>query len=342
MRLAQLNSANSQQLLATALKLDRYNSEADIELGLQYEAIGEFGKAEHSLLQAFAVDHTYLPRWSLANYYFRRGNMPAFWTWARRAAAVPSDEIGSLFELCWHVSPNPNEITAKIGNDQPKYLRQYVAFLETKDQLDAAAAAARKLIHYGNPEAERGQLFSLINRLVAADDANAAVSLWHSLVARRWVDVDATQPNNGDFARQPLPVAFDWSFPHDSGMYSWPGRTGLETDFSGDEAEKCTVAEQTVALAPGNYTLHYAYQTSGIAAGTGIRWQIVDVRTKAVLATSADLSSEALRHAAVNFTVPQDSLLLRVRLGYQRAVGTSRISGTLYMQSARIQPQPSS
>jgi len=65
-------------LLTTSLRLNRYDAQADIGLGLQFEADGDFGRAEKKLLEAYEVDHTYLPRWSLANYYFRRDNIPAF------------------------------------------------------------------------------------------------------------------------------------------------------------------------------------------------------------------------------------------------------------------------
>src|ERR1035441_9095473 len=77
MRLAQFDQAHAHELLTNSLSLNRYDAQADIELGLQYEADGDFGRAEKQLLQAFEVDHTYLPRWSLANYYLRRDNIPA-------------------------------------------------------------------------------------------------------------------------------------------------------------------------------------------------------------------------------------------------------------------------
>ena len=62
MRLAQLDEVHSLELLKTALRLDPYNAQADIELGLRYEADGDPVNAEKLLLQAFAIDHTYLPR----------------------------------------------------------------------------------------------------------------------------------------------------------------------------------------------------------------------------------------------------------------------------------------
>src|SRR5579859_7881813 len=91
MRLAQFDRDHATVLLQRSLELNPYNALADIELSLRYEAQGDFGRAERLLLAAYNIDRTYLPRWSLANYYFRRDNMPAFWHWAGSAAAMPTD-----------------------------------------------------------------------------------------------------------------------------------------------------------------------------------------------------------------------------------------------------------
>lgn len=342
MRLAQLDQGDSQNLLAAALSHNRHNAEADIEMGLQYEANGDFARAEHSLLQAYAVDHTYLPRWTLANYYFRRGNMPAFWIWARSAASMPSDNIGMLFVLCWRASPDARQITAAIANDQPKFLRQYLGFLETEDQPEEVAAIAKRLVLQGDPAGNRSTLLSAVNALVDDNDANAALSLWQILIERHWIVADETMPNNADFARTPLPVSFDWSLPQVSGMDSWAGQSALEAEFSGNEPESCTIAEQTISLKPGNYTLVYTYETINIAPDTGLHWQIAETGSKSILTTSSDLSSNELEDATLKFSVPQGASLLRLRLIYQRALGTAHISGTLVVRSVHIQPQPPS
>jgi tetratricopeptide (TPR) repeat protein len=342
MRLAQFDRGHARELLDTALRLNRYDAQADIELGLQYEAEEDYGRAEKQLLEAYEVDHTYLPRWSLANYYFRRDNMLAFWAWARSAAEMPSDDVGPLFELCWRVSPDPEKISAAILNDKPELIRQYIGFLLAKDQPVAVANVAPRLVRSGDPETDSALLFAVVNRLVAVNDADAANALWHLLIERHWVVADITVPNNANFLREPLPVNFDWSLPEYPGLHSWPGSSGLETEFTGSEPEDSTVAEQAVTLTPGNYTMAYAYRTSDIPAATGIRWQILDAKSNTVLAESPDLSSDAVQHLALAFSIPPDVSLIRLRLAYRRALGTPRISGTLVVLSTRIQALPKS
>jgi hypothetical protein len=157
------------------------------------------------------------------------------------------------------------------------------------------------------------------------------------MVEQRWVAADPTIPNNGEFNREPLPVAFDWTLPEFPGLHSWPGSSGLETEFSGEEPENCLIAEQYLTLAPGRYSLSYSYHTTGIAPGTGIRWQILDAKTGNTVAESEALSSDEQTRTNWTFVIPDGVSIQRLRLAYQRALGTPRISGTLLVISTRIQ-----
>ena len=338
-RLAQLDDSQAQQLLEQALHLNPYNAQAEIELGLRYEANGDTTRAEKAFLQAFSVDHTYVTRWSLANFYLRQGNMPAFWMWARKAAEMPADNMGALFQLCWRVSPDPDKIAAALLNGRPSVIRQYLIFLIGKEQFHATISVASHLIREGDSSTNRSLLLLLVNKLLAANDVDGATAVWNDLLQNNWIIADTTVPNNASFAREPLPVGFDWSMPSYPGLQSWPGPSGLKVELAGSEPERCTIAEQTIALAPGNYILEYAFRTADIAPGTGIHWQIIDPQTNKVLAQSDDLSSNALRQSSFAFTVGSDTPLLRLRLAYKRALGTTRISGTLDVTHAQIHTQ---
>jgi tetratricopeptide (TPR) repeat protein len=338
MRLAALDEANGQRLLETVVRLDPYNAEADIELALRLEAEGQYSQAEKLLQNAFAIDHTFLPRWSLANFYFRRGNMPAFWLWARMAAEIPSDQTEPLFELCWRASTDPDEISRNILNNSPELIGQYLNFLLDKDQLPAAAEIADRLMRFGDPAKDNGLEFSVIDRLIGARDGSTAKALWNALIEKHWVIADQTAPNNPNFARDPLPVGFDWSLNSNSGMRSWLSDSGLETEFSGRQPEECKIAEQSLILTPGNYVLEYAYRTDGIAPETGLKWQIIAPDSETPLAESPDLSSESLDDAKLAFTVPPATPVTILRLHYRRDLGTPRIAGTLTIHSVQIHP----
>src|SRR6202035_876537 len=61
----------AKSLLQKAVRLNRYDASSWIQLGLLSEAGNEIPQAEEALLQAASVDSTFLPSWSLANFYFR-------------------------------------------------------------------------------------------------------------------------------------------------------------------------------------------------------------------------------------------------------------------------------
>ena len=337
LRLAQFDRGDAPRLLETSLHLYPYDAQADIELALQYEARGDFAGAEKLLLDAYAVDHTWPPRWALANYYFRRDDMPKFWVWARRAAEMPTDDMGALFVLCWRVSPDPEKISAAILNENPEMIRQYIGFLLAKDQLQAVANVAPHLVNSGDSETDLPLMFSVVDRLVAAGNGDSANALWRQLIRQHWVEADNTLPNNAGFARKPLPVKFDWSIAGYPGLRSLSGPLGLETEFAGTQPEECSVAEQAVALTPGKYSVNYEYRTSDIAPDTGLEWQVIDVKSNAILARSSDLSSDELKNSAMGFSISPGSSVVLLRLAYKRALGTPRISGTLTVKSIQIQ-----
>jgi len=347
-QLARLDESSAEELLQASLRLNPYNSEAAIDLGLRYESDGEFHRAEELLLLAFEVDRAYAPRWALANFYFRRDNLPVFWTWARRAAEMPADDIGALFELCWRVSPDPKTIEANIVEDNPDVVRQYIVFLIGKDLPAAAVNPALTLVRTGSqdspesPASDRTLLFTLLDKLIHANDANDANALWNGLLRQHWIVADTSVPNNPQFSRDPLPVGFDWTFSAYSGLNSWPGSSGLETEFTGNEPENCAIAEQTISLSPGDYRLESSYRTRNILPDTGIEWEIVEAKSDKILASSVSLSSDTLARVVLPFSVKPDEPFLRLRLAYHRSLGTPRVSGTMVVTSVRIQSGSSS
>ena len=341
MRLAQLDEQNARSLLEAALLHNPYNAQANIELGLSFEADGDNDRAEQLLLKAFSVDHTFLPRWTLANFYFRRDNMPKFWEWAQKSAQMPSDDVGPLFELCWRATHDAGTITNTILNNSRNLtlIRQYIYFLRTKNQLSAAGSVSERLVQYGDPEADSSGMLDLVNKLIESNQTAEAESLWSGLIEKQWVTAELTPPNNPAFARDPIPVRFDWALISSQEVRAVPGPTGLHVEFSGGQPETCSLADQAVVLKPGKYTVNFAYRSSDIAPDSGVHWEMVDAKSNTAIATSSDLSSESMQQSSFSFLVKPDSPLLYLRLAYQRPAGTERTAGTLIVQSIEIAPE---
>ena len=131
-----------------------------------------------------------------------------------------------------------------------------------------------------------------------------------------------------------------WTLPVCPGLRTKADISGLRTEFSGTEGDTCVIAEQAIFLLPGKYTLKYAYRTTNIPPGTGLRWQIMDSRPNVIIAETPDLSGDALQNSTLEFTVPPSTSLLRVRVAYRRRADTKLIAGRLLVESVEIQPLP--
>jgi len=79
------------------------------------EADGKADRAEQCLLRAAEADRQYLPRWTLANFYFRHKDTEKFWAWAKSSAEMVYGEAASpLFRLCGQVAED-GDLIDRIG-----------------------------------------------------------------------------------------------------------------------------------------------------------------------------------------------------------------------------------
>ena len=147
---------SSPDRLRAAVRLNPRLSSAWIALGLEAEASGNLGEAEMDLLHAARVDHLYLPAWTLANFYFRRGDVESFWPWARRAAKLTYDDYRPLLRTAGAVEASPGEVVARLEGG-PALLRAYLDVLIGERRWDAARDVASLLAARRDP-ADRDRL----------------------------------------------------------------------------------------------------------------------------------------------------------------------------------------
>jgi tetratricopeptide (TPR) repeat protein len=293
-------------------------AEAWIELGLAAERSGQWEQGARYLERAAAVDATYAPVWTLANFYARRGDGTRFLAAAKRALQV--GDMGHydpvpLFRLAWNMSP------------------EHAAILEQATR----PAAERVLAH--PPSRDWLPLLAYCDRLIAAGDADQAVYIWNAFIARTepgrplLTPADQTAVNNGEFAWEPVEHGFDWRIPTVAGVTCVragpPG--GMRIVFDGREAERCQVLEQLVpVIAQTHYRLQIRYRTEAIQPGAGPRWHILDAVTR------HEISSDA----TVRFLTPAGVRLAVLALVYERVPGTARIAGTLQIEHVTLDLNP--
>lgn len=119
-------------------------SSAWITLGIEAERAGDLAGAEAMLTEAARVDRQFLPAWTLANFYFRRGDPGSFWPWAKRAAALTFDDYRPLLQLCDRLNPHPAEVIERLEGGPP-LMRAYVDLL-IGERRPAEAQAVSNLL----------------------------------------------------------------------------------------------------------------------------------------------------------------------------------------------------
>jgi tetratricopeptide (TPR) repeat protein len=333
--------AGAKSLLQKAVRLNRFDAASWIQLGLLYESGNDLPQAEESLLQASRVDSTFLPSWSLANFYFRHEQPDRFWNWAQKAAQMAPDDATPLFRLAWYASPSATEIENRLQMKRPAVEAQFVNFLITQGDPPAVSQAASHLLAAGAGEST-AVLLSACDWLLAQKRPDLAFGLWNGLASRISYPASSggTLVTNGSFGRPPTSHGFDWHVVPVDGVSSYlnadPNALGFE--FSGDEPDGFTLMTQTVAVQEGNaYTLAVDYRSDGIAAGSGLSWAVSDERTGTVLARTPSLSSEGgWARAYACFTAPDGAAFSRLSLEYQRQSGTVRSQGKLALREVRL------
>jgi tetratricopeptide (TPR) repeat protein len=324
------------QELDRALTLNPRYGEAWIARGLLAEAVGEREKAEASLLQAAAIDHLYLPSWTLANFYVRAGDMPQFWIWTRRAAGM-SNGAAALFQLCWRASGDGREILERGIPDAPPVRRAYLDFLVNSKRLDAAGPVADQ-ISGSAKRADIDLLLRYCDALLAGKQADPARRIWNALAAQRIIPYSALDPGrgssltNGEFSGAPLQRGFDWRWKAAEGVaISFDTNSGeVEISLSGKQAESLEMVEQYVpVLANRKYLFRYRCRTRDLAADTGTGWSFVDART-GIEAGGGHVAASAddWREQTLTFSTPEGCGLVRILLRYQRPAGRMRAEGS--------------
>jgi tetratricopeptide (TPR) repeat protein len=330
----------AKSLLQKAVKLNRYDAASWIQLGLLSEAGNDLPQAENSLLQAASVDSTFLPSWSLANFYFRQQNAARFWYWAQRAAQIVPDDATALFRLAWYLNPNAQEIENRLQMKRPVVEGQFVNFLLTQGDPEEVTEAASHLLRTRNQESTE-TLLGACDWLLEHKRPDLALALWNGLATRTsYPSLGADSPvTNGDFRKSPLSHGFDWHLPTIEGVSSFlnvnPNTLGFE--FSGEEPDSFLLLNQTAPVhAQENYALTVDYGTSGIPPDSGIEWQVTDEQTGAVLARTTSLSAEQGGIATTCFTTPANAAFVNLSLLYQRQPGTVRVEGKLALKGLRL------
>jgi hypothetical protein len=293
-----------------SVELDPENADRLMQLGIRAELAGDYGLAERSLLGAAERSRLYLPRYLLAQYYFRRGDPGRFWPWARAALGTTYGDMAPVLELCWRVRPDPAWLAESVVPARPTAGRQYLAFLMQHEQRDAALKQARTIAASARAE-DAEALLDFCDGSLARDSAGDALEIWNTLCRRglrRDEPLDLVHGpwlTNVEFLHRPTARGFDWRLVENTGVRCAIGGGALHVSFSGRQPERCPIAWQYVPMDPGGrYRLH------------------------------CDVNA-AYPEAARAVTCEQEPG--RITLLYQRPAGSPRVEGMVSISHVRLE-----
>jgi hypothetical protein len=325
--------------LQRAAEIDSLDASVWIRLGLEAEGRNDAPSAEKYLLQAAKVSRLYEPRWTLANFYFRRGAAGQFWLWARRALQLAPREPAALFQLCWSLSNDPAEIMEKALPGIGSVQRDYIEFLTAEERFTALALAVNRLENV--TPADRDALLDATDAFLKHGMAEPALAAWNLLCRGGALHCEELNPALGrlvigeDAAPEALGRGFGWHQDSIAGVVARTGGGQTAVYLSGKQPEKLVAIRRWLPVIPAKqYILHMEYRTDGVAGKTGLRWQSVNSPT---LDADELIASPVWRERAVGISAPPDGRLMELGLTYSRVPGSVRIEGAIFTRRMRLE-----
>lgn len=326
------------------MALNPWDARSWIELGLLAEAEGDGTTSTPYFLRAVDVDRMFLPRWTLANYHFRRGDQAMFWSWAKEAAAMVYGDAQPLFRLCAKLEED-GKLIERLEIRKPEVRAAYLSYLLGEKRIDLTGPAVHRLLEE-NRQVDVPLLLTVCERLLEAKRVDEAAAVWNRLADARRVPFRTPAGAgdqlvaNGGFAAPPASRGFDWRLPVVEGIsVAAEESRGLRVTFSGRQPEDCEALVQLVPVRKKmHYELRFEYRTRGIASGMGLGWRITDASAGTVLLDGPSLASEIDAEGHLSFETPAECRLMRLALRYRRTPGTTRVEGFLILRNVVLKP----
>jgi hypothetical protein len=350
-RLAAHDESQRLALLKRAVQINPFDYQSLIQLGLMAEINDSDTKtAESYYLKAAAVNHMYLPKWTLTNFYFRQQSLSEFFHWANETLKITPKSGDPVFTQMWLMSQDQARLSAAVP-DRPRTLIQYTWFLSNSRQFTAIPPIIQRLVRVVGDDDPRAWgrddlIASSLDRVLASGDFHTGLQIWTTLRDGRWLAEnvpDADHPvTNGTFHLPFFGHGFDWVSTESEGVHiqQFVDEPSIDIGLSGDEPEHCELLRQYVAVEPGFlYQLQWKAEAQSIAPGSGLAWHLRP--SNSVKGTDINIESSDLLHAPQTwqFVAPPNAEGFMLTLEYNRALGHTRPTGHFTLRSVAMNRQ---
>jgi hypothetical protein len=334
-------------LFRRAVKLNPFEVDAWIQLGVAAEMEQrDIASAERYYLEAARIDHMFLPKWTLTNFYFRRQREDEFFHWAKAALEISPYQPDPVFGQMWLMTQDARRVAMAVP-DRPGVLLRYAGFLANARQYTAIPPILHRLVaaagranpgSYGRDD----QVGPIVDRLLAAGEIDSALEIWRSLEQGNWVNFPAPSfaapLSNGDFHSPFFRHGFDWMPASLDGVdiVQIPEGKNVRVAFSGNQPEHCVLLQQYIPLeANRGYRLRWKADGQGIEMPSGLAWHVHPVSDeRRIDLAGGDLLAGS--QGTWQFSVPAGANLSLLTLEYSRPAGSVRIAGVLTLQGVSL------
>jgi tetratricopeptide (TPR) repeat protein len=345
-RLASWQTDDRQALLKRSIVENPFNYNAMIRLGLLAEMQdGDSASAEKYYLEAANVNHMFLPRWTLANFYFREHREDEFFHWSRETLAITPYASDPVFAQMWQMTQDEDTLNAAIP-DRPRILLQYAWYLSNNKQYTSIPRTVERLVRaVGKDDPAnwgRDDLLAVSeDHMLAAGYLQPALKVWATLKDAGWIDESVPTEQNpltdGDFRVRSYRHGFDWVIIDNPGAHveQFPDTPDMRVSLYGDEAEKITLMQQYVAVLPDrHYTMSWNVKTDDLSEPSGLAWHLHATGE----GTFPDLVSGDLidPNATWDFVSQSGAKTFLLTLDYARALGTTRAHGSFSLRGVAM------
>lgn len=354
---AEQDGVTSTELWKSAVELNRLDSSVLIQAALAHESTGDLAQAETLLLEAANRSRTWLPRWSLANFYHRRRQLTQLAQWARLALERGYGDRTPLFSLCLDSGFTHLEVLERaVPMRHAPSIEAFMEFLRSRPQADDVLAALVSASAALRETGSGGELMrSSVDQLVLASDyllqarqPEQAHEIWIWLQANGALPPEYRRTGetlaNASFSSNPLAApAFGWVMAKEAGVEILPGIPPghVKMEFSGKQPDSFVVMSQCIRLEGGG-SFRFTYEASGSgesAVGSHFRWTLSDWTSGKEIAVSnlGNPGAEQWTEGQMLWQSPAAAGFYRLALIYARPLGSPRLTGELRIRAVRLE-----
>jgi hypothetical protein len=323
--------------LERAAALDPEDAERHLHIAQRAELAGNLVLTEQSLLRAAALNSLYQPRYLLAAYYSRRGNLMEFRRWARAALQPAVGDVSGLLNLCWRIEPD-GRLLAEFGrSEKPEIGRQCLATLVSHNLAEAARPLALRTVESPSPEDLPG-LLGFCNLTLSLDRKQDGLEVWNRLCRKGllpYKELETTDQRlltNSEFTRTPLAAGFDWHFESAAWIRSVVFGTGLRMDLTGSQPDECLIGWEYAPTVPRRrFRLRWMSRAVDPGQADGFSLVPFDLGGQAI-------KTERLGERRIRFVA--SGQVIRLAMMYQRPRGSVRLKGAVLVESVSMEAEP--